>query len=83
VRCKDDTVAKVLATVPLNISFRRGLISANRIAWFDIVSKVVQISLTNGKDVFRWKLTKNGLFTVRFMYTSFIRHGILPDKSPL
>jgi len=29
VRRKDDTVAKVLGPVPLNVSFRRGLISAN------------------------------------------------------
>jgi len=83
VRHKDDMVAKVLGTVPLNVSFRRGLINANRIAWFNLVSKVVQVSITNGQDVFRWQLTKNGLFTVQSMYTRFIRHGIVPDKSPL
>jgi hypothetical protein len=65
VKRKDDTVAKVLRSIPLNISFRRGLINANRIAWFDLVSRVVEVSLTNGQDVFRWSLTKNGLFMVR------------------
>ena len=47
VRRKDDTVAKVLGTTPLNVSFRRGLVNANCIAWFDLVSKVVNVHLTN------------------------------------
>ena len=30
VRRKDDTVANVLGIVPLNVSFRRGLVNENR-----------------------------------------------------
>ena len=37
VRRKDDTVANVLGTVPLNVSFRRGLVPENRNAWLDLV----------------------------------------------
>ena len=82
-RRKDDTVANILGSVPLNVSFRRGLVNANRMAWFDLVSMVIQVHFTNEKDVFRWNLTKNGLFTVRPLYSAFIREGVPPDKSPL
>jgi hypothetical protein len=53
VRQKDDKVAHVLRTTntPLNVSFRRGLV--NRITWFDLVSKIVLVHLTNERDVFR------------------------------
>ena len=64
VRRKEDTVANVLRSVPLNVSFRCGLVNANRMAWLDLVPKVVQV-LTDDKDVFRWNLTKKGLFIVR------------------
>ena len=73
VRRKDDTVANILGSVPLNVSFRRGLVNVNRMAWFDLVSMVIQVHFTNEKDVFRWNLTKNGLFTVLSLYLAFIR----------
>ena len=50
VRRKDDMVANVLRTIPLNVSFRRGLVNENRISWFDLVLKIVLVHLTNGKD---------------------------------
>jgi hypothetical protein len=68
VRRKNDTVVNVMGTIPLNVSYRRSLVNANRIVWFDLVSKVVQVHLTNRKDVFWWNLNKNGMFTVRSMY---------------
>ena len=68
VRRKDDTVANVLGIVPLNVSFRRGLVNENRNTWFDLVSKVVHVHLSNEEDVFRWNLSKNGMFIVRSMY---------------
>ena len=49
VRCKDDMVADVLPTIPLNVSFRQGLVNANQTVWFDLMAKVVQVHLTNGK----------------------------------
>ena len=49
VRRKDDTVAEVLRATPLNVSFRRGLVNLNRIAWFGLVSKVVNVHLTMGE----------------------------------
>ena len=61
-------VANVLRTVLLNVSFRRGLINKNLTSWYDLVSKVVPIHLTNGRDMFIWNLSKNDLFKVRPMY---------------
>jgi hypothetical protein len=83
VRKKDDTVANVLRTVPLNVSFRRGLVNANLNSWFDVVSKVVMVNLKPGTDLFRWNLTKNGFFTVRSMYRSMIKQGILKENNTL
>jgi len=68
VKRKDDTMANVLQTIPLNVSFRRCLVNENLTSWYDLVSKVVLVNLTNGKDGFRWKLSKNGMFIVRSMY---------------
>ena len=45
VRKKDDTVANVLRTVPLNVSFRRDLVNVNLNSWFDVVFKVVPVNL--------------------------------------
>jgi hypothetical protein len=61
---KDDTVANVLRSVPLNVSFRHGLVNTNSMAWLDLVPKVVQVHLIDNKDAFRWNLTKKGLFTI-------------------
>ena len=83
VRQKDDTVANVLGTIPLNLSFRQGLVNEKRNAWFDLVSKVVQLLLSNGKDVFRWNLSNNGIFTIWLMYKTLIQQGVLPEKSPI
>lgn len=54
VRRKDVTVAQVLSTIPLNVSFRRALVDTNMFAWYELVSKIVTINLTNSKDVFVW-----------------------------
>ena len=82
VKRKDDTAANVLGTIPLNVSFRQGLVNEKRNAWFDLVSKVVQL-LSNGKDGFRWNLSNNGIFTIWLMYKTLIQQGVLPEKSPI
>ena len=55
-------MANVPQTVPLNVSFRRGLVNENLTSWYDLVSKVVVVNLTNGRDVFIWNHNKKGLF---------------------
>ena len=82
-RIKGDTVANVLWTAPLNVSFRRDLVRDNLSSWYELVSKIVLVNLTNGNDVFRWNLNKNDKFTVRSMYRFMIWQGLLPEKKPL
>jgi hypothetical protein len=76
-------VANVLSTVPLNVSFRHGLINANRDAWFDLVLKVVHIRHSEDGDFSRKNLTTSGLFSVRSMYLSLVQDDLLPVKSPI
>ena len=77
-RCKDNDVANILGSVPLNVSFRRGLVNTNRMVWLDLESKDVN-------NIFRWNLTNNCLFTVLllYMHSNFIQEGVPSGKSPL
>jgi hypothetical protein len=36
--------------------------------WLRLVARVSNVILVDGKDYFKWPLTKNGFFTVRSMY---------------
>jgi hypothetical protein len=67
-RDKKVTISKVMSSIPLNISFRRSLMDNNLRQWLHLVARVSNVVLVDGKDYFRWQLTKNGLFTVRSMY---------------
>jgi hypothetical protein len=82
-RRKDATVAQVLSTTPLNMSFRRSITDNYLCAWYHLVSKVVSFNLTNDKDVFVWSLQKSGNFSVRSLYTSIIQCGVVPSKCKL
>ena len=65
-------MANVLWIAPLNVSFRRDLVRDNLFSWYELVSKIVLVNLTNGNDVFWWNLNKNDKFTVRSMYRFMI-----------
>lgn len=52
VRKKNVTVAKVLGTSPLNISFRPGLVGDNFAKWFELVGNIIHVQLYNRKDYF-------------------------------
>jgi len=48
-----------------------------------LVSKVLPVHFTNGRDVFQWNLiSKNVMFKVQSMYRTMIRQGVLPRKKP-
>ena len=68
VRKKGASVSLVFSSVPLNISFRRGLVGQNLVAWHRLVASLVHIQLNESKDVFRWDLHQNKIFLVRSMY---------------
>jgi hypothetical protein len=53
--------------LPLNISFRRGLVHQMGVQWVQLVSLVGHTNLNSNRDSFRWNLTSNGLFTVQFL----------------
>jgi len=76
VRRKQDSVAQVLSTIPLNISFRRNLVGANLMAWHRIVASLQDINLLEQRDVFVWSLNASGNFTVKSMYAALINNGV-------
>ena len=83
VRDPHVTVAKVMATQPLNISFRRALVDNKLVEWQDLVAQIDHVNLVDGSDTFRWTLTKSGLYTIRSWYLHLIdsqppfRHKII------
>jgi hypothetical protein len=36
--------------------------------WLDLLAKITNVTLGQGKDIFRWNLNTNGTFSVRSMY---------------
>lgn len=47
VRTKNASVAKVLGSTPLNISFRRAIVGDRLIEWLKLVSLVLPVALNN------------------------------------
>jgi hypothetical protein len=50
VRHKDQTVAQVLASVPLNIEFRRSLLGARWNRWLHLLHRLIDVQLENHDD---------------------------------
>ncbi|WVZ88220.1 hypothetical protein U9M48_034764 [Paspalum notatum var. saurae] len=73
---KGTTVAEVMSSSPLNISFRRGLYGERLLAWNELIRRVMNLELSEGRDVFRWGLNKTGVFSVRSMYKHLINNGL-------
>lgn len=83
-------MADVLTGYPLNIEFRRTLSDNKWEAWLHILQRIILVNLTEDQDVFGWKLTTSGLFSVKSMYadmmnghTVFLRKYIWKIKVPL
>jgi hypothetical protein len=81
VQNKNIVVAKVLETIPLNVSFRRAIVGKNLEDWYVIVWKVANVNLTSHLDQFIWKTNKEGLFTVNSMYKLLMFDEVIPRKS--
>ncbi|WVZ91915.1 hypothetical protein U9M48_038026 [Paspalum notatum var. saurae] len=73
---KGTTVAEVMSSSPLNIYFRRGLHGERLLAWNELIRRVMNLELSEGRDVFRWGLNKTGVFSVRSMYKHLINNGL-------
>ena len=70
VRKKYVTVDSVLSSAPLNVSFQRTLVGDKIVAWFELVSRVAYVNLTDEDDN----------FTVRSMYTALIQQNTITKK---
>ena len=65
-------MASVLANTQLNINFRRSLRGNSWDMWLELVNRLMHVSLSNTPDVFVWRLTNSGLFTVKSMYLDLL-----------
>uniref|UniRef100_A0A453MRN0 Reverse transcriptase zinc-binding domain-containing protein n=1 Tax=Aegilops tauschii subsp. strangulata TaxID=200361 RepID=A0A453MRN0_AEGTS len=77
VQRKEDYVATVLSSVPLNIQFRRSLVGERWNAWLHLVRRLMDVQLSDQADTISWKLTSNGIFSVKSMYLDLIDSGPL------
>jgi hypothetical protein len=77
VRKRSDTVAKVLSTIPLNISFRRTLSENNLVLWNDLVLRVMNVQLNDSNDIFKWNLHQNGQYSVHSLYLALINNRVV------
>ena len=52
-RKKHISIAMVFSSMPLNISFRRGLVGNNLVSWYNLVARIAQVRLNEREDVFK------------------------------
>jgi hypothetical protein len=76
VRKKNMTVAQVLSTTPLNVSFRRALEGVNWDNWICIVRSVIAVTLSEHMDSFKW--TANKIFSVKNLYNDLVLRSGTP-----
>jgi hypothetical protein len=81
VQHKHVLVSTVLASAPLNITFRRGLNDNKWLQWLHLCQRLMTINLTTEPDKFIWKLTDSGLFSVKSFYMDLMNgHAIYLRK---
>ena len=73
---KHATVAEVLSSNPLNVSFRGALVGDKLTEWYNLVASLLHINLNEGMHLFMWNLQKNGAFTVNSMYRHLVNNGL-------
>jgi hypothetical protein len=76
VRRKQASVASILATAPLNISFRRNLVGRNLRDWHRIVASLHEVNLQGERDVFVWSLHSLGIFSMSSLYVALNNNGV-------
>jgi hypothetical protein len=83
VRYKSDTTAKVMATSPPDVTFRRDLVGQRLAAWNALLQCLASIKLSTAPDEFRWNLHKNDKVTVDSMYNALINRHIPVDDNKM
>jgi len=76
VRDSHATVAKVMATSPLQVSFRRALVDNKLLEWQNLVAQIAHVNLVDEPDNFNWNMTTSRSYTVRSLYLHLI------DRNP-
>ena len=61
-RHKSDTLAKVMATSPPDVSFRRSLFGPRQASWNVLLQRLASVHLMQGPDEFKWNLKQNDKF---------------------
>ena len=56
-RKKHISIATVFNSIPLNISFRRGLVENNLVLWYNLVARIAQVRLND-------RMSLNGVLLV-------------------
>ena len=77
VQHKEDYVATILNSIPFNIQFRRSLVGERWNAWLHLLRRLMDVQLSDQADKISWKLTTNGLFSVKSMNLDLIDSGPL------
>ena len=75
---KENYVATVLQTVPLNIQFRRSLVGELWDSWLHLVRRLMDVQLSDQGDTLNGKVTGNGVFSIKSMYLDLINSGPIP-----
>jgi hypothetical protein len=90
VQRKQVSVANVMSQTPLNIGFRQALTGHRANRWLHLCTRLMRVQLTAHSNVFKWGLTKSGLYTVKSMYldcmddhTKYLQKHLWKIKVPL
>jgi hypothetical protein len=78
---KSDTIAIIIATSPLDVTFRRDLIGLTLVAWNSLLVRLEDIQLSPGPDEFRWNLHANDTFLVDSLYKAILQSDIPVDNN--
>jgi predicted secreted Zn-dependent protease len=78
VRKKNASVAQVLSTTPLNVSFRRALVGENWTKWLQLVGSILNVQLCEQEDSFIWSTSK--YFSVKAMYKDLVVGSVSHPK---
>ena len=74
---KNVMVASVLTGFPLNLAFRRNLSGNKWSRWLHLISRLIDINLTNDADRFVWNLTASGIFSVKSMDLGYMNDNTI------
>jgi hypothetical protein len=76
VRKKNASVAQVLSTSPLNVSFRRALVGENWDKWLQLVGSILHVQCNQNRDSFIWTRSKS--FSVKALYNDLMLTSGIP-----